>query len=119
MITLQQLRDHAAANPDKIFPLGSRTHCLACSLTGKTMAGHDAFEDEERVPPELARFTRGVCSSYGFGEPMPECPNREYPIPGRTIAAALDRIIAGEDPFMVGVETWRAGFESLEALYVA
>jgi hypothetical protein len=97
--TLEQLRDHARSKPNHLFPLGSCTDCLACDLTGKHMAGHDRFEDGEPVPPELAALTRGACDAA-------ESARCGALVPGVMIAAALDRVLAGDDPYHTGRRLW-------------
>ena len=102
-LTLRVLRDHAMSKPDHLFPLGSCTECLAADLMQKPMGGHDKFDDGTEVPRDLARFTAGATAAARIEEDQAL---RRAPLTGAQIAAALNRIMAGADPYAVGREAW-------------
>lgn len=96
MITLEQLKAHALANPTKSFPLNSCHTCLAADLTGGVMAGHSrvtlpAGRGDEDIDPKFARYTT-IVSARGYNRASGDART------GQQIADDIDRILAGRDP---------------------
>jgi hypothetical protein len=109
MLTLQELKEHALKNKDRLYPLGDCSHCLAADLTGKTMAGHERFvgDSEPGVPRQWVSFTRGVCAArFMCNDAERVRRDSQGTLNGAQIAGALEKIENGADPYVTGAETW-------------
>lgn len=98
MLTLQQLRDHALANPKRNFPVSSCHQCLAADLLGVNreenpeppMEGHF----DSRVPPAFSRLT----ANLGAARPREQLEDGTHSAmyTGAELAAAIDTLIEEE-----------------------
>lgn len=115
-VTLEQLRERAAANPETVFQVLSCEACLAAQVAGKEMAGHWQFAGGGEVEKKYGLFTAHVGQArtdeayarFPKYEPRMQFYNDtiDAPLLGRELVVAIDRLIAGDDPQTVAKETW-------------
>lgn len=109
--TLEELRDHAAANPTKRYNLSSCSACLACDLTGCNMAGHQnlvrynedaSVADRGQVPRAFAEMTR-TCQDHIHTQMGTGAYYTGIRPTGQQIAEKVQALIDGHHPFDVGI----------------
>ena len=98
--TLEELRDYAKENPDKVFDLDSSTECLAAQYADTPMFGFQRIGDLYRVPKEFSDFTATFVWTTQSSVPYNI---HGYPT-GRSLASAIDKLILGRDPSLVALE---------------
>lgn len=96
-VSLPRLREHAAQNLEKTFPLQDGTACLAASLTGLVCTYQTA--GPHQLPTEWQTFLPAHHA-------LTRLTNEDQNMTGAQLVPILDKLSAGEDPH--GVAEWSA-----------
>lgn len=102
LCTLEQLRDHAVANANQEYDLGSCSSCLAAEATGRWMWNHHHFNVQFDVAPVLAKDEHATVPE-AFAK-MCDARKSSRLFTGLELAAAIDRLMAGDHPDQVAAE---------------
>lgn len=99
IVSLEQLRDHAAGKPNHPFPLNDPACCLGAECAGRPMFGYSYFCksgsrdcSDDKAPPQFAQLLKAVNS-------FDRRTGGEVGVfTGEQLAVAVQNLISGMDP---------------------